>query len=333
MKKALLLILLFAAKPGSREARSARAAFVALPATTGAGAGAGGELCRSVGRGRRERRPAAAHDRLGDERGCRDEDREASEPPLRIVRNSMNEDRRNGEGNSGSDAGTYIKSWATSSPLFKPTPPSSPSSSAPSSAVTAAKPAGGVGAGMSLLPMVAMACDEFKDWTTRTVDRNLQGTKYEFDRRQWSTSVRKWWIRSLEADEAARLEFAKMYGKGFLPERTLEETESGSVSFVAEEDWDNIYCETPSEITSSTLRSKEFPGLSRTLASKGNREGDEQALVSAAHGVAGSAAADTSFSSEEDDAAVEENEGGVIDHAINGEWSYDGAVPNFKARP
>ncbi|KAG5186627.1 hypothetical protein JKP88DRAFT_353937 [Tribonema minus] len=60
-------------------------------------------------------------------------------------------------------------------------------------------------------PMAAMACAEFKDWVARTLARNLEGHAFEFDTRQWQTSVAKWWGRALEADETARLEFARQY--------------------------------------------------------------------------------------------------------------------------
>ena len=54
-----------------------------------------------------------------------------------------------------------------------------------------------------------MAWAEFSDWLRRTVERNVNGAKFEFDVRQWSSSIRKWCIRAVEMDvqaKAVRLE-------------------------------------------------------------------------------------------------------------------------------
>ncbi|CAM9375095.1 unnamed protein product [Choristocarpus tenellus] len=88
----------------------------------------------------------------------------------------------------------------------------------------------------------AMAWEEFMDWFRRTVDRNVQGIPFEFDRRQWMSSVRKWCSRAVEADENAKAEFFRMYGQG-LQERDAWGRENVSVDTRVEDEWDNIYME------------------------------------------------------------------------------------------
>lgn len=85
-----------------------------------------------------------------------------------------------------------------------------------------------------LEPIVAMACAEFKDWSQRTVSRNVQGLAFEFDKRQWQTSVAKWWARAVEADDKARAEFAELALK-------ISEESDPNGSYVREGEWDNIY--------------------------------------------------------------------------------------------
>jgi hypothetical protein len=94
-------------------------------------------------------------------------------------------------------------------------------------------------------PIVAMACEEFKDFFARCIERNAAGISYQFDMRQWSTSIGKWWSRALEADEAARLEFARLYAR-MLGARRAARSSFGVAaegSFEAEEDWEHIYFE------------------------------------------------------------------------------------------
>ncbi|CAM9994363.1 unnamed protein product [Phaeothamnion confervicola] len=61
------------------------------------------------------------------------------------------------------------------------------------------------------LEIAAMAGAEFSDWLRRTVDRNVNGIRYTFDRQQWKNGFQKWWARLLEADEHARMDFARLY--------------------------------------------------------------------------------------------------------------------------
>jgi hypothetical protein len=94
-------------------------------------------------------------------------------------------------------------------------------------------------------PIVAMACEEFKDFFARCIERNAAGISYQFDMRQWSTSIGKWWSRALEADEAARLEFARLYARMLGARRAARSTfgVAAEGSFEAEEDWEHIYFE------------------------------------------------------------------------------------------
>jgi hypothetical protein len=66
---------------------------------------------------------------------------------------------------------------------------------------------------LHIKPIVDMACEEFKHFFARCSERNAAGISYQFDMRQWSTSIGKWWSRALEADETARLEFARLYAR------------------------------------------------------------------------------------------------------------------------
>lgn len=50
----------------------------------------------------------------------------------------------------------------------------------------------------------AMAWEEFSDFVRRTVERNLNGAQFDFDTRQWSSSIRKWWSRAVEMDVQAK---------------------------------------------------------------------------------------------------------------------------------
>lgn len=50
----------------------------------------------------------------------------------------------------------------------------------------------------------AMAWAEFSDWLRRTVGRNVEGVQFEFDTRQWSSSIRKWSTRAVEMDVQAK---------------------------------------------------------------------------------------------------------------------------------
>lgn len=49
-----------------------------------------------------------------------------------------------------------------------------------------------------------MAWAEFSDWLRRTVERNVDGAQFEFDIRQWNSSIRKWWFRAVEMDVQAK---------------------------------------------------------------------------------------------------------------------------------
>ncbi|KAG5190298.1 hypothetical protein JKP88DRAFT_275169 [Tribonema minus] len=89
----------------------------------------------------------------------------------------------------------------------------------------------------SLEPIASLAYAEFRDWTQRTMARNLEGHAFEFDRRQWQTAIAKWWQRALEADEAAKLEFAAQYNR-IVAGRGGDAFDTGAA---AEEEWGNIY--------------------------------------------------------------------------------------------
>lgn len=52
--------------------------------------------------------------------------------------------------------------------------------------------------------VTAMAWAEFSDFLRRTVERNVNGAQFEFDIRQWSSSIRKWWSRAVEMDVQAK---------------------------------------------------------------------------------------------------------------------------------
>ncbi|CAM9282568.1 unnamed protein product [Discosporangium mesarthrocarpum] len=92
------------------------------------------------------------------------------------------------------------------------------------------------------LEMGAMAWAEFTDFLRRTIHRNVQGSPFEFDRRQWRSSILKWWSRAIEADEQAKLEFYRLYGQG-LQERDASERETVSVDEGVEDEWESIYVE------------------------------------------------------------------------------------------
>lgn len=49
-----------------------------------------------------------------------------------------------------------------------------------------------------------MAWEEFSDFLRRTVERNVNGAQFDFDTRQWSSSIRKWWSRAVEMDVQAK---------------------------------------------------------------------------------------------------------------------------------
>lgn len=49
-----------------------------------------------------------------------------------------------------------------------------------------------------------MAWEEFSDFLRRTVERNVNGPQFQFDIRQWSSSIRKWWSRAVEMDVQAK---------------------------------------------------------------------------------------------------------------------------------
>lgn len=49
-----------------------------------------------------------------------------------------------------------------------------------------------------------MAWEEFSDFLRRTIERNVSGAQFEFDIRQWSSSIRKWCSRAVEMDVQAK---------------------------------------------------------------------------------------------------------------------------------
>lgn len=49
-----------------------------------------------------------------------------------------------------------------------------------------------------------MAWEEFSDFLRRTIERNVNGAQFDFDTRQWSSSIRKWWSRAVEMDVQAK---------------------------------------------------------------------------------------------------------------------------------
>lgn len=49
-----------------------------------------------------------------------------------------------------------------------------------------------------------MAWAEFSDWLRRTIGRNVEGAQFDFDTRQWSSSIRKWSTRAVEMDVQAK---------------------------------------------------------------------------------------------------------------------------------
>jgi hypothetical protein len=79
-----------------------------------------------------------------------------------------------------------------------------------------------------------------KDFSvSECLERNAAGISYHFDMRQWSSSIGKWRSLALEADKAARLEFARLYAR-MLGARRAARSSFGvavEVSFEAEEDW------------------------------------------------------------------------------------------------
>lgn len=50
----------------------------------------------------------------------------------------------------------------------------------------------------------AMAWEEFSDFLRRTIERNINGPQFDFDTRQWSSSIRKWCNRAVEMDVQAK---------------------------------------------------------------------------------------------------------------------------------
>jgi hypothetical protein len=107
---------------------------------------------------------------------------------------------------------------------------------------------------LHIQPILSLAFAEFKDWIERTIARNVYGNSFEFDRRQWQSSVAKWWARAIEADEQARLEFARQYFK-ILRINNIDDPKFNSdvSNFDTDEDWDLIYFDCESLSTQSSL--------------------------------------------------------------------------------
>ncbi|CBJ33765.1 expressed unknown protein [Ectocarpus siliculosus] len=88
--------------------------------------------------------------------------------------------------------------------------------------------------------IAAMAWEEFSDFLRRTVERNLNGAQFDFDTRQWSSSIRKWWSRAVEMDVQAKADLFRLYDSS-VGQRDARGNQALKVDARVEDEWDSIY--------------------------------------------------------------------------------------------
>ncbi|CAN0009772.1 unnamed protein product, partial [Hapterophycus canaliculatus] len=90
------------------------------------------------------------------------------------------------------------------------------------------------------LDIAAMAWEEFSDFIRRTVERNVNGPQFQFDIRQWSSSIRKWWSRAVEMDVQAKADLLRLYYSS-VGQRDAWGNQAAKVDARVEDEWDSIY--------------------------------------------------------------------------------------------
>eukprot|EP00752_Nemacystus_decipiens_P004276 g3905.t1 len=85
-----------------------------------------------------------------------------------------------------------------------------------------------------------MAWEEFSDFVRRTIERNVNGAQFEFDIRQWSSSIRKWCTRAVEMDVQAKADLFRLYDNS-VGQRDAWGSQASKVDARVEDEWDSIY--------------------------------------------------------------------------------------------
>eukprot|EP00903_Cladosiphon_okamuranus_P018228 g16767.t1 len=86
----------------------------------------------------------------------------------------------------------------------------------------------------------SMAWEEFSDFLRRTIERNVNGAQFEFDIRQWSSSIRKWCSRAVEMDVQAKADLFRLY-ESSVGQRDAWGNQASKVDSTVEDEWDSIY--------------------------------------------------------------------------------------------
>ncbi|CAM9503137.1 unnamed protein product [Ectocarpus fasciculatus] len=202
--------------------------------------------------------------------------------------------------------------------------------------------------------IAAMAWEEFSDFFRRTVERNLNGAQFDFDTRQWSSSIRKWWSRAVEMDVQAKADLFRLYDSS-VGQRDAWGNQALKVDARVEDEWDSIYVDcqdnadvdfqdwsfdssisggeeavTGSDVMSSRLSGSSSEALPSSL--RQDRGGWRASPGSASTGGSRSALMAAMDAFQEEGEAEEEEEGRgssegfddeeIIDCAIRGRWTF-----------
>ncbi|CAM9293221.1 unnamed protein product [Ectocarpus sp. 4 AP-2014] len=203
--------------------------------------------------------------------------------------------------------------------------------------------------------IAAMAWEEFSDFVRRTVERNLNGAQFDFDTRQWSSSIRKWWSRAVEMDVQAKADLFRLYDSS-VGQRDAWGNQALKVDARVEDEWDSIYVDcqdgadvdfqdwsfdssisggvegaaTGSDVTGSRLSGPSSEALPSSLRKEGGGWGASPGSASTGGSRSALMAAMDAFQ-EEDEAEEGEEEGAgsegfddeeIIDCAIRGRWTF-----------